>query len=243
MFRASRRKGVSLRRASRHVGIDIRVGRSERATTRKPRRLVRNNIGTPHRLQEIHRTPAWKCLETSVNRQTTTKTPQTARNQLLKSTQFIACEQSLVKPIDWPAPRRNAHCNRSTMVTPWPQQSAWLTPFHEHATRLIIYLQDALTCIDRSNSQPVPAGLVKNIIHSTLTCILKVPHAPDLNTVCDALRILPIETKTSSKHTTQTLMPSRTNLRTLLKRSAGLPQTYNRTHMLERKQGLPPRRR
>jgi hypothetical protein len=91
------------------------------------------------------------------------------------------------------------------MATPWPQQPAWLTPFHEHATRLIIYLQGALTCIDRSNSQPVPAGLAKNIIHGTLTFILKVQHAPDLNTVCDALRILQIETKTSSKHTTQSL--------------------------------------
>jgi hypothetical protein len=33
----------------------------------------------------------------------------------------------------------------------------------------------------------VPADLVKVIIHGTLTFILKVQHAPDLSTVCDAL--------------------------------------------------------
>ncbi|KAF2844323.1 hypothetical protein T440DRAFT_436623, partial [Plenodomus tracheiphilus IPT5] len=89
------------------------------------------------------------------------------------------------------------------MATPWPQQPAWPPPFREHATRLSTYLQDALTCIDRTNSQPVPADLVKIIIHGTLTFILKVQHTPDLNTVCDALRILQTETKTTSETTTQ----------------------------------------
>jgi hypothetical protein len=53
------------------------------------------------------------------------------------------------------------------MATPWPQQPAWPTPFREHATRLSTYLQDALTCIDRTQSQPVPTDLVKIIIHGT----------------------------------------------------------------------------
>ncbi|KAF2844378.1 hypothetical protein T440DRAFT_350146, partial [Plenodomus tracheiphilus IPT5] len=89
------------------------------------------------------------------------------------------------------------------MGTPWSQQPAWPTPFREHATRLSTYLQDALTCIDRTNSQPVPADLVKIIIHRTLTFILKVQHTPDLNTVCDALRILQTEAKRTSKTTVQ----------------------------------------
>ena len=88
------------------------------------------------------------------------------------------------------------------MATPWPQQPAWPTPFREHATRLSTYLQEALTCIDRTQSQPVPADLVKVIIHGTLTFILKVRHAPDLGTVCNALSILQIEAKASSDNAT-----------------------------------------
>jgi hypothetical protein len=76
------------------------------------------------------------------------------------------------------------------MATPWPQQPAWLTLFREHATRLSTHLQDALTCINRTQSQPVPADLIKVIIHGTLTFILKVQHAPNLSTVYDALSIL-----------------------------------------------------
>ena len=43
----------------------------------------------------------------------------------------------------------------------------------------------------------MPADLVKVIIHSTLTFILKVQHAPDLSTVCDLLNILQTEAKAS----------------------------------------------
>ncbi|KAL1641217.1 hypothetical protein SLS61_010166 [Didymella pomorum] len=81
------------------------------------------------------------------------------------------------------------------MATPWPQQSALLNPFHEHTPRLSTCLQDALTSIDRTQSQPVPADPVMVIIHGTLTSILKVQHAPDLSTVCDALDILQTEAK------------------------------------------------
>ena len=88
------------------------------------------------------------------------------------------------------------------MATPWPQQPAWPTPFREHATRLSTYLQEALACIDPTQSQPVPADLVKVIIHGTLTFILKVQHAPDLSTVCDALSILQTEAKASSDNAT-----------------------------------------
>jgi hypothetical protein len=91
------------------------------------------------------------------------------------------------------------------MATPWPQQPTWPTPFREHATRLSTYLQDALTCIDRTQSQPVPADLVKVIIHGTLTFILKVQHAPDLSTVCDALSVLQTEAKTTSDNTARML--------------------------------------
>jgi hypothetical protein len=48
----------------------------------------------------------------------------------------------------------------------------------------------------------VPADLVKGIIHGTLTFILKVQHAPDLSTVCDALSILRTEAKASSDNAT-----------------------------------------
>jgi hypothetical protein len=51
----------------------------------------------------------------------------------------------------------------------------------------------------------VSAELMKIIIHGTLTFILKVQHAPDLNTICDALRILQTEAKTASENTVQTL--------------------------------------
>ncbi|KAF2844551.1 hypothetical protein T440DRAFT_356336, partial [Plenodomus tracheiphilus IPT5] len=85
------------------------------------------------------------------------------------------------------------------MATPWPQQPTWPTPFREHATRLSAYLQDALTCIDRTQRQPVPADHVMALIHGTLTFILKVQHTPDLNTICDALSILQTETKANSE--------------------------------------------
>ncbi|KAF2257675.1 hypothetical protein CC78DRAFT_482372 [Lojkania enalia] len=60
------------------------------------------------------------------------------------------------------------------MATQWPQQAMWPTPIHEHATRLSTYLQDSLTCIERTNSQPVLADLVKTIIYGIVMFILKV---------------------------------------------------------------------
>jgi hypothetical protein len=106
------------------------------------------------------------------------------------------------------------------MATPWPQQPAWPTPFREHATRLSTYLQDALTCIDRTQTQPVPADLVKVIIHGTLTFILKVQHAPDLSTVCDALSILQTEAKASSDNAAQTLETVKHEFKNELKNTA-----------------------
>jgi hypothetical protein len=103
------------------------------------------------------------------------------------------------------------------MATPWPQQPAWPTQFREHATSLSTYLQDALTCIERTNSQPVPADLVKIIIHGTLTFILKVQHAPDLSTVCDALNILQTEAKVSSDNAARMLDDVKRELTTELK--------------------------
>ena len=106
------------------------------------------------------------------------------------------------------------------MATPWPQQPAWPTPFREHATRLSTYLQDALTCIDRTQSQPVPADLVKVIIHGTLTFILKVQHPPDLSTVCDALNILQTEAKASSDNTARMLDAVKHELKTEIMNTA-----------------------
>jgi hypothetical protein len=103
------------------------------------------------------------------------------------------------------------------MATPWPQQPTWPTPFREHATRLSTYLQDALTCIDGTQSQPVPADLVKVIIHGTLTFILKVQHAPDLSTVCDALSILQTEAKASTENAVRMLDAVKHELKTELK--------------------------
>ncbi|EMD60744.1 hypothetical protein COCSADRAFT_49624, partial [Bipolaris sorokiniana ND90Pr] len=111
------------------------------------------------------------------------------------------------------------------MATPWPQQPAWPTPFREHATRLSTYLQDALTCIDRTQSQPVPADLVKIIIHGTLTFILKVQHAPDLSTVCDALSILQTEAKATSDNTARMLDAVKQELKTELKNTTDTVHT------------------
>ena len=106
------------------------------------------------------------------------------------------------------------------MATPWPQQPAWPTPFREHATRLSTYLQEALACIDPTQSQPVPADLVKVIIHGTLTFILKVQHAPDLSTVCDSLSILQTEAKASSDNAAQMLEAVKHELKNELKNTA-----------------------
>jgi hypothetical protein len=106
------------------------------------------------------------------------------------------------------------------MATPWPQQPAWPTPFREHATRLSTYLQDALTCIDRTQNQPVPADLIRVIIYSTLTFILKVQHAPDLSTVCNSLNILQTKAKASSDNTARMLDAVKQELKTKLKNTA-----------------------
>jgi methyl-accepting chemotaxis protein len=106
------------------------------------------------------------------------------------------------------------------MATPWPQQPAWPTPFREHATRLSTYLQDALACTDRTQSQPVPADLVKVIIHGTLTFTLKVQHAPDLSTVCDALSILQTEAKASTENAVRMLEAVKHELKTNIKNTA-----------------------
>ena len=115
------------------------------------------------------------------------------------------------------------------MATPWPQQPAWPTPFREHATRLSTYLQDALACIDRTQSQPVPADLVKVIIHGTLTFILKVQHAPDLSTVCDALSVLQTEAKASTENAVRMLNAVKQELKTEIKNTADTVHTIATT--------------
>ncbi|KAF2731546.1 hypothetical protein EJ04DRAFT_442737, partial [Polyplosphaeria fusca] len=59
----------------------------------------------------------------------------------------------------------------------------WHAPIREHATRFSTYLQETLRCIERTNSQPIPAELMKTIIQGTLTFILKIQHTPNLNTI------------------------------------------------------------
>ncbi|PSN59123.1 hypothetical protein BS50DRAFT_659047 [Corynespora cassiicola Philippines] len=86
-------------------------------------------------------------------------------------------------------------------------------PIREHATRLSTYLQNTLSCIERTNDQPVPANLVKTIIHGTVTFILKTQHAPDLNTVCDALNIAQTEAKAAAESTVQALSEIRSEVK------------------------------
>jgi hypothetical protein len=85
------------------------------------------------------------------------------------------------------------------------RHSTWPTPIREHATRLSTYLQETLNCIEYTGNQPLPADLVKTIIHGTVTFVLKTQHAPDLTTVCDALRILQTEAKSAAENNTKAL--------------------------------------
>ncbi|KAF1934128.1 uncharacterized protein M421DRAFT_388533 [Didymella exigua CBS 183.55] len=98
------------------------------------------------------------------------------------------------------------------MATLWPQQPLWPTLSREHATRLNAYLHEVLKCINRTKSQPVPADLVKIIIHSALTLILKFQNTPNLSTICDALYILQTETKATSENTAEILNAVKTEL-------------------------------
>ena len=59
----------------------------------------------------------------------------------------------------------------------------------------------------------MPADLVKTIIRSALTLILKVQNAPDLSTICDALRILQTETKSTSESTAEALNTVKSELK------------------------------
>lgn len=63
----------------------------------------------------------------------------------------------------------------------------------------------------------MPADLVKVIVHGTLTFILKVQHAPNLSTVCDALSILQTEAKASADNAAQMLDAVKHELKTELK--------------------------
>jgi hypothetical protein len=71
----------------------------------------------------------------------------------------------------------------------------------------------------------VPADLVKVIIHGTLTFILKVQHAPDLSTVCDALSILQTETKATSESTAQILDALKNELKVEIKTTTEIIHT------------------
>ena len=115
------------------------------------------------------------------------------------------------------------------MATQWPQQATWPSAIHEHATRLSTYLQDSLTCIERTNSQPVPADLVKTIIHGTVTFILKVQHTPDLGAIKDALRILQTEAKAAAAENAQTLSDIKNELICSTELSGSPLQSRNRT--------------
>ena len=66
----------------------------------------------------------------------------------------------------------------------------------------------------------MPADLVKVIIHGTLTFILKVQHAPDLSTVCDALSILQTEAKASTENAARMLEAVKHELKTDIKNTA-----------------------
>jgi hypothetical protein len=85
------------------------------------------------------------------------------------------------------------------------RHSTWPTPIREHATSLSTYLQETLNCIEFTGNQPVPADLVKTIIHGMVTFVLKTQNAPDLTSVCDALRILQTEAKSAAENNTKAL--------------------------------------
>ena len=87
-------------------------------------------------------------------------------------------------------------------------------------SRLSTYLQGVLTCIDRTQSQLVLADLVKVIVYSTLTFILKMQHVLDLSIVCDALNILQTKAKASSDNAAQMLDVVKHKLKTELKNTA-----------------------
>jgi hypothetical protein len=83
----------------------------------------------------------------------------------------------------------------------------------------------------------VPADLVKVIIHGTLTFILKVQHAPDLSTVCDALSILQTEAKATSDNTARMLDAVKHELKTEIMNTADTVHAIAATVQLNTKAG------
>jgi hypothetical protein len=63
----------------------------------------------------------------------------------------------------------------------------------------------------------VPADLVKVIMHGTLIFKLRVQHAPDLSTLCDALYIMQTEDKAASDNTARMLNTVKQERKTELK--------------------------
>ncbi|KAK7177545.1 zinc knuckle [Paraphaeosphaeria sporulosa] len=75
------------------------------------------------------------------------------------------------------------------------------------------HLPSRLTNLHRTHhSQPVPADLVKTIIHGTVTFI-KVQHTPDLSAISDALRILQTEAKAAANKNAQILSDIKNELK------------------------------
>jgi hypothetical protein len=119
------------------------------------------------------------------------------------------------------------------MATQWPRASTWPIPIHEHDSRLSTYLQETLSCIERTENQPVPAALVKTIIHGTVTFILNMQHAPDLTTVCDAMRMAQTEAKTAAESNAQVLSEIRNglkNTREATRQASAVAQHTNLQH-------------
>lgn len=99
------------------------------------------------------------------------------------------------------------------MAILWPQGEDWPLELREHATGLTKHLRDTLDCIDRSQGQAMPSGIVGNIITGTLTMISKTLRTPDLTTVQDTLNIMQTEVKARAGETTKAVETVRMKLR------------------------------
>lgn len=91
------------------------------------------------------------------------KTPRTSGSMIFETSPH---KRSPFKSIDKPVPNRNS----PRLLTDHGRIAA---PFRKHATSLSTCLQGALMCIDHTHRQPVPADLLKVLIHGALTLVLK----------------------------------------------------------------------
>jgi hypothetical protein len=100
------------------------------------------------------------------------------------------------------------------MTIPWPQEVIWPAGLHEHATRLIGYIQNALLHI-QCEDQPVPTDQVRKMMMATMSLIAKAQRTSDMTSVHNKINIIHTEVTQNADGTAEELATIKEELKSL----------------------------